>query len=647
MGCCGDRHRVVPYKGTGSSDSEFSGPLQKRACRDVVCLCVFVGLLGGVGYGGYLAVTWGDPDRLIYGVDSWGNVCSKRNRRIEGVSRSGEDCTDKRNLFFYDKSIFVNYVPGSHITTDRAAVCVRSCPSRALNNVADLQAFYNQTGSSLCWYDVPPGSFFDGAAHGRDRCPSLAIEPHESFLFRCIPESFNKPFEILTGAINDVLNKIDPNFTEKCVSDLKKTWREICYLSATALGVSLSIVILLRFIAGVVIWLMVLLLGLGSVVGTALCWYHYYELKGGPNSEEESNWLIGSISATVVMVIVVLVLLVMRRRIGLVVQLFKEAGRAVSRVPFLLLQPLWTILCFLGFFALLSYIFLAMESAGQPIISNTTGFVSFEKDDKIKGLKWFHIFASVWILQFIFACEKIVISGAVAIWYFQRDSGMPTFPILLSIKRLLRYHLGSAVFGSFIITLLVVVNWILGFIHKRVKNSSCAVGDFLMKCLRCCFWCFENAIRFINSNAYIEIAILGEGFCGSAQRALKIIVSNSLRLAAINSVGDFTLFLGKAGTVAVVAVVGMEMLATRSDVIYPWLPITLSCIIAFIIASCLIGVYELCIDTIFVCFCEDCERNDGVQKPYYMSTGLMKFISGAEGGKHVEVKHIQMNAQAA
>lgn len=82
-----------------------------------------------------------------------------------------------RNLFFYDKSIFVNYVPGSHITTDRAAVCVRSCPSRALSNVAELQAFYNQTGSSLCWYDVPPGSFFDGAAHGRDRCPSLAIEP--------------------------------------------------------------------------------------------------------------------------------------------------------------------------------------------------------------------------------------------------------------------------------------------------------------------------------------------------------------------------------------------------------------------------------------------------------------------------------------
>lgn len=46
--------------------------------------------------------------------------------------------------------------------------------------------------------------------------------------------------------------------------------------------------------------------------------YHYYELKGNSSQEEERNWLIGSIVATVVMVIVILVLLVMRKRIGLV-----------------------------------------------------------------------------------------------------------------------------------------------------------------------------------------------------------------------------------------------------------------------------------------------------------------------------------------
>ena len=31
----------------------------------------------------------------------------------------------------------------------------------------------------------------------------------------------------------------------------------------------------------------------------------------------------------------------------------------------------------------------------------------------------------------------------------------------------------------------------------------------------------------------------------------------------------------------------------------------------------------MAIDTIFICFCEDSDRNDGIDKPYFMSKGLM------------------------
>lgn len=36
------------------------------------------------------------------------------------------------------------------------------------------------------------------------------------------------------------------------------------------------------------------------------------------------------------------------------------------------------------------------------------------------------------------------------------------------------------------------------------------------------------------------------------------------------------------------------------------------------------------IDTIFLCFCEDCEMNDGLSRPYYMSTGLMDFVHNSK-----------------
>lgn len=71
-----------------------------------------------------------------------------------------------------------------------------------------------------------------------------------------------------------------------------------------------------------------------------------------------------------------------------------------------------------------------------------------------------------------------------------------------------------------------------------MKNSSGAVGDFLMKCLRCCFWCFENAIRFINSNAYIEIGN------PSIRSSIRNILYNGLCLCNLhNKINEMTLFM--------------------------------------------------------------------------------------------------------
>lgn len=60
------------------------------------------------------------------------------------------------------------------------------------------------------------------------------------------------------------------------------------------------------------------------------------------------------------------------------------------------------------------------------------------------------------------------------------------------------------------------------------------------------------------------LAIYGDNFCSSGQQAFKIITSNVLRVAAINSVGDFVLFLGKVLVVTLTVLVGFTML----EVIY-------------------------------------------------------------------------------
>lgn len=49
------------------------------------------------------------------------------------------------------------------------------------------------------------------------------------------------------------------------------------------------------------------------------------------------------------------------------------------------------------------------------------------------------------------------------------------------------------------------------------------------------------------------------------------------------------------------------------------------------------------IDTIFICFCEDCELNDGVAKPYYMSRGLMEFVENSKNAMDLKEKSIDDN----
>ncbi|XP_021344233.1 choline transporter-like protein 4 [Mizuhopecten yessoensis] len=56
-------------------------------------------------------------------------------------------------------------------------------------------------------------------------------------------------------------------------------------------------------------------------------------------------------------------------------------------------------------------------------------------------------------------------------------------------------------------------------------------------------------------------------------------------------------------------------------------PIVIVTIVSYVVASCFFSVYSMAVDTLFLCFLEDLERNDGsVEKPFYMSKDLMNIL---------------------
>ena len=63
---------------------------------------------------------------------------------------------------------------------------------------------------------------------------------------------------------------------------------------------------------------------------------------------------------------------------------------------------------------------------------------------------------------------------------------------------------------------------------------------------------------------FVFAAMYGHNFCRAGEQAFKMLASNALRVAAINSVGDFVLWLGKALVVIATILIGVEMLQVNS-----------------------------------------------------------------------------------
>lgn len=98
-------------------------------------------------------------------------------------------------------------------------------------------------------------------------------------------------------------------------------------------------------------------------------------------------------------------------------------------------------------------------------------------------------------------------------------------------------------------------------------------------------------------------AIHGNGFCTSATLAVKTIVTNVLRVAAVDTVGDALVFLGKLSVMAGCGVVALLMstLTYYTDPVKypntfmssPLLPVILSLLIGYIVASVFFNVRPL------------------------------------------------------
>lgn len=166
-----------------------------------------------------------------------------------------------------------------------------------------------------------------------ERCD--LIPNYKTFLNRCV---LNKKDETTTQNLMSKTGLV--NFFQDVSEDLATCWREILYVCIISFAFSFIVLILFRYVVGFVVWFVLLASVVASIVATIFLWVKYVESKQKRDTDREQTYLIAAIISTVVAFCISLLIIVMRKRVKLVIELFKEAGKALSDMPLLLLEPL-------------------------------------------------------------------------------------------------------------------------------------------------------------------------------------------------------------------------------------------------------------------------------------------------------------------
>ncbi|XP_072524683.1 choline transporter-like protein 5-A isoform X1 [Salminus brasiliensis] len=498
----------------------------------------------------------------------------------------------------------------------------------------------------------------------------------------------------LRDAANGITGILDAKqLGMKIVEDYANSWYWIVIGLIIALVVSLVFILLLRFTAGFLLWFIIIAVIVLVGYGIWHCYWEFTLLRETPGADVtisdigfqtdvhvylqlSQTWLVFLVSLGLTEASIVLMLIFLRNRVRIAIALLKEGSKAISYIMSALFYPVITfvllVIC-ISYWAVTAVFLASSGEAVYKVMSvqpnckytnltcspetfNMTNITkqcpgaqclfAFYGGESVYHryifiLQLSNLLVFLWLVNFTIALGQCTIAGAFASYYWakRKPADIPPCPVFSSFTRAIRYHTGSLAFGSLILAFVQLIRIVLEYLDHKLKGAHNAVARFLLCCLKCCFWCLERFIRFMNRNAYIMIAIYGRNFCTSAREAFFLLMRNVVRVAVLDKVTDFLLFLGKLLVAGSVGVIAFFFFTHKIPIIQEevpvlnnyWVPLLTVVFGSYLIAHGFFSVYAMCVDTLFLCFCEDLERNDGTPaKPFLMSPGLHRILGGVE-----------------
>lgn len=680
---------MYQIKKTDSLSEMTSGPAnfvgyKQRHCTDTLCLILFFIFIFIFGFLSILSISQGNPTSLIDPTDSFGNTCGKdkleskpyqfyfdisaciTNNDLSLVCPTTKLCLQscpQRYSHYQSLQTMENTGILSKTDTRSQLICIYG-----FNPLQDNRTIIELVSDGLC------------APY------TIKSEP---FLGRCLPSVLTNIFYYGNLSKNVSISQINTNMfginslsdvIRIIINDLSQIKESLILFIFIACILALVYIFAVKVLTGFMVTVTLILFLIILFICSSFCWYTIYTNRDfvyeystvarivNDFIKLRKIYIVFGCITTFLFIFSLFVIIVLFDRIKLSIILLDQGAMAVFSVLSTFLWSPFIMILYSIIISFTIYTVLCLSTVGKPIFRSvddnqtampcipnlnstkcifqqeygydslvlngtdiiTRSVIEFLVDYK-QYLIWFNVFAFIWFSAFIFAFGEIVLAGVFANFYWSKENIKMLLPLLYSICITIRYHLGSVAFGSLIIATLRFIRLIIEYINKKLSAMQPNIlTQFILKCFTCFIWIFEKFLKFLNKNSYILIASKGYSFCKATHKAFWYLVNNCLRFAVLVHLTEWILFCGTILVCTLNAYLFYQYLQWTDQydqLILRWTPILVILLITYIISSLFFSVYDMAIKTIFVCFLQDLDENDGsIQHPYVMNNELLCLV---------------------
>eukprot|EP00040_Diaphanoeca_grandis_P019859 m.105192 g.105192 ORF g.105192 m.105192 type:complete len:658 (+) comp27628_c0_seq2:710-2683(+) len=601
------------FCGCGTPPKSLLEVNRPRSCQDFIVTLIFVAFCVGLAVLSGWASEHGSVLRIVYGSDSYGNVCGVNNYKQIDNNNSGLDLTNYQHEYYTLTSS----------SSFPAKLCVAECPSYDLTfgfeECSNNQTMCTSSGLCLMPFPMVANALSPYTVDApTPSCPQYIFDTQDSGLVKfCFPLSANST----VGSLFSDIRKDTWVESQKLFSNFYAARVQIFSLLVLAAAASFVFIGCMRCCAGPIVYLVIAIASCALLALSGTLWFYGIRAevdvgKAHPSEKEskETVFYVLIISAAVVTVFTLVfmcVICAMRKKIVGAVCIVEEASVAFMTMPTTFLCPLFTWMFMLAWIAICGVIF-AYVVTSQDVSLDSDGFVHYTDAPDTKFAILYTVIALFWGVELFVAMEEFVIGSCVVIWYLSgaKPKGVPLFK---SIFRLFRFHFGSIALGALIIAIIQVIRTILEYFEHQFERHKDKIGclvRFLLCCVNCCLFCFQRCVKFLNKNAYIEIAIWGDGFFSSACRAMRLLLDHILMVSLVNGVSHMIQWVIKVAVSMSIGILAYLWLESMEDQV-PLYPVVAASMVlfSFVVVSAFTSMIEIGAEAILICLCEDHEMS--------------------------------------